>query len=145
MPLDSLSELCTPDDLNLPEPSSNDPRHRPLEISIVTPLIMTSSTQHFQQSPQMIMSPSTQHFQLSSKLNLSPFMSISWPSAHDLRTVSMYFFTITPIGPLPQITTDQMGWRGQLKRIKTRLNGPGQMGLTDLYLWAKEKASPSLV
>ena len=32
-----------------------------------------------------------------------------------------------------------------LKRIKTRPNGPSQMGLMDLYPWAKEKASPSLV
>ena len=32
-----------------------------------------------------------------------------------------------------------------LKRIKTRPDGLGQMGLTDLYSWAKEKASPSLV
>ena len=33
MPLDSLSELCTHDDLILPKPSSIDPRHCPLEIS----------------------------------------------------------------------------------------------------------------
>ena len=34
-----------------------------------------------------------------------------------------------------------------LKRIKTktRPDGPGQVGLTDLYPWAKEKSSPSLV
>ena len=32
-----------------------------------------------------------------------------------------------------------------VKRIKTRSDGPGQIGLTDLYPWAKEKASPSLV
>ena len=34
-----------------------------------------------------------------------------------------------------------------MKRIKTktRPDGPGQVGLTDLYLWAKEKSSPSLV
>ena len=33
----------------------------------------------------------------------------------------------------------------KMKRIKTRPDGPGQMGLTDLYSWAKEKVSPSLV
>ena len=55
------------------------------------------------------------------------------------------YLTVTPIGPLPQIATDQMGWRGQLKRIKTRPDGPRQMGLTDLCPWAKEKTSPSLV
>ena len=77
MPLDSLSEFCTPDDLILPEPSSHEPCHRPLEISTVTP---------------MIMSPSTQHFQPPSKLNLSPFMSVSRPSTHEHRTVSMYLF-----------------------------------------------------
>ena len=31
-----------------------------------------------------------------------------------------------------------------LKRIKTRPNGPGQMGLTGLYPWVEEKASPSI-
>ena len=29
-----------------------------------------------------------------------------------------------------------------MKRIKTRPNGLGQMGLTDLYPWAKEKGKP---
>ena len=84
MPLDSLLELCTPDDLILPEPSSNDPRHRPLEISTVTP---------------MIMSPSTQHLQPLSKLNLSPFMSVSRPSTHEHGTVSMYLFDRHPNWP----------------------------------------------
>ena len=81
MPMDNLSEFCTPDDLIFPELSSHKPCHRPLEISTVTPLIM---------------SPSTQHFQLSSKLNLSPFMSVSRPSTHEHRTVSMYLFDRHP-------------------------------------------------
>ena len=29
------------------------------------------------------------------------------------------YLTVTPISPLLQVVTDQMGWRGQLKRIKT--------------------------
>ena len=81
MPMDNLSEFCTPDDLIFLEPSSHKPCHRPLEISTVTPLIM---------------SPSTQHFQPSSKLNLSPFMSVSRPSTHEHRTVSMYLFNRHP-------------------------------------------------
>ena len=79
--MDNLPEFCTPDDLIFPEPSSHKPCHRLLEISTVTPLIM---------------SPSTQHFQPSSKLNLSPFMSVSQPSTHEHRTVSMYLFDRHP-------------------------------------------------
>ena len=79
--MDNLSEFCTPDDLIFLEPSSHKPCHRPLEISTVTPLIM---------------SPSTQHFQPSSKLNLSPFMSVSQLSTHEHRTVSMYLFDRHP-------------------------------------------------
>ena len=120
MPLDSLSKLCTPDDLILPEPSSNDPRHRPLEISIVTPLIMTSSTQHFQQSPQMIMSSSTQHFQPSSKLNLSPFMSVSQPSTHEHRIVSMYLFDRHPNWPLSAYSDGSNGVKGATKEDKSK-------------------------
>ena len=30
-----------------------------------------------------------------------------------------------------------------LKWIKTRPDGPGQMSLTDIYLWAEQKASSS--
>ena len=32
-----------------------------------------------------------------------------------------------------------------MKRIKTRPDGPSQMGLTDLYPWAEEKVSPTPV
>ena len=81
MPLDSLSEFCTPDDVILPEPSSHKLCHRPLEISIVTPLIML---------------PSTQHFRPSSNLYLSSFMSVSRPSTHEHQTVSMYLFDRHP-------------------------------------------------
>ena len=81
MPMDNLLEFCTPDDLIFPEPSSHKPCHRPLEISTVTPLIMSLSTQHFQPS---------------SKLNLSPFMSVYRPSTHEHRTVSMYLFDRHP-------------------------------------------------
>ena len=33
----------------------------------------------------------------------------------------------------------------RMKRIKTKPDGLGQMDLTDLYPWAEEKASPSLI
>ena len=82
--MDNLLEFCTPDDLIFPEPSSHKPCHRPLEISTVTPLIMSLSTQHFQPS---------------SKLNLSPFMSVSRPSTHEHRTISMYLFDRHPNWP----------------------------------------------
>ena len=105
MPLDSLSELCTLDDLILPEPSSNDPRHRPLEISTVTPLIMTLSTQHFQPS---------------SKLNLSPFMSVSRPSTHEHRIVSMYLFDRHPNWPLSAYNDGPNGVKGATKEDKSK-------------------------
>ena len=120
MPLDRLSELCTLDDLILPEPSSNDPHHRPLEISTVTPLIMTLSTQHFQPSPQMIMSPSTQHFEPSSKLNLSPFMSVSQPSTHEHRTVSMYLFDRHPNWPPFADSDGPNGVKGATEKDKSK-------------------------
>ena len=85
MLLGSLSELCTPDNLILFEPSSHKPCHRLLDISTVIPLIV---------------SPSTQHFQPSSKLNLSPFMSISRPSTHGHRTVNVYLFDRHPNRPI---------------------------------------------
>ena len=90
MPLGNLSEFCTPDDLILPEPSSHKPCHHSLEVSTVIPLIM---------------SPSTQHFQPSSKLNLSPFMSVSRPSNHEHRIVSMYLFDCHPNWP-PSVDSD---------------------------------------
>ena len=49
------------------------------------------------------------------------------------------YLTITPIGPLSQIKTDQNGWRGQLKRIKMRSDGPGKMGLTDPCPWVEKR------
>ena len=49
------------------------------------------------------------------------------------------YLTVTPIGPLSQIKTDQNGWRGQLKRIKTRPDGPDQMGLTDPCPWVEKR------
>ena len=63
----------------------------------------------------------------------------------NIELLACICLTVTSIGPLPQTATDQMGWRGQLKMIKTKPDGPGQMGLTDLYPWAKEKTSPSFV
>ena len=90
MPLGSLSEFCTPDDFILPEPSSHKPCHHLLEVSTVIPLIM---------------SPFTQHFQPSSKLNLSPFMSVSRPSNHEHRIVSMYLFDCHPNWP-PSVDSD---------------------------------------
>ena len=84
MPLDNLSEFCTPNGLILPEPSSHKPCHRSLEISTVTPLIMSLSTQHFQPS---------------SKLYLSPFMSVFRPSTHEHQTVSMYLSNCHPNWP----------------------------------------------
>ena len=50
-------------------------------------------------------------------LNLVSFMSVSHLSTHEHQTVSINL-TVTPIGSLLQTATDQMGWRGQLKRIK---------------------------
>ena len=118
MPLDSLSELCTPDDLNLPEPSSNDPHHRPLEISTVTLLIL---------------SPSTQHFQPSAKLNLSPFMSVSRPSTHGHRTVSMYLFDRHRNWPLSADSDRPNGVKGATEENKNKnkarrawTGGPGE-------------------
>ena len=105
MPMDNLSEFCTPDDLILPEPSSHKPCHRSLEISTVTPLIM---------------SPSTQHFQPSSKLNLSPFMSVSQPSTHEHRTVRMYLFDRHP-NCLPSADSDRLnGVKGATKEDKNK-------------------------
>ena len=103
MPLDSLSEFCTPDDLILPEPSSHEPCHRPLEISTVTPLIL---------------SPSTQHFQPSAKLNLSPFMSVSRPSTHEHRTVSMYLFDRHPNWPPSAESNKPNGMKGATEEDK---------------------------
>ena len=54
------------------------------------------------------------------------------------------YLTVTLIAPLA-VSDGPKGVKGQLKRIKTRPDGPGQMGLTDLYPWAEEKASPSLI
>ena len=82
-------------------------------------------------------------FQPSSQLSLSPFMSIFQPSTHVHRSVSLCLFDHHPNWPPLQLAMDQKEWRGQLKRIKTRPDGPGQMGLMDLYPWAEEKASPS--
>ena len=105
MPLNSLLELRTPDDLILPEPSSNDPRHRLLEISIVTP---------------MIMSPFIQHFQPSSKLNLSPFMSVSRLSTHEHRTVNMCLFDRHPNWP-PSTDSDRPnGVKGATEEDKNK-------------------------
>ena len=105
MPLDSLSEFCTPDDLILPELSSHEPCHRLLEISTVTP---------------MIMSPSTQHFQPPSKLNLSPFMSVSRPSTHEHRTVSMYLFD-RHLNWLPSADSDEPnGVKGATEEDKNK-------------------------
>ena len=105
MPLDSLSKLCTPDDLNLPEPSCNDPHHRPLEISTVTPLILSLSTQHFQPS---------------AKLNLSPFMSVSRPSTHEHRTVNMYLFDRHPNWPLFADSDGPNGVKGATEEDKSK-------------------------
>ena len=105
MPLNSLSELRTPDDLILPEPSSNDPRHRPLEISTVT---------------SMIMSPFAQHFQPSSKLNLSPFMSVSRPSTHEHRTISMCLFDCHPNWPPSADSNEPNGVKGATEEDKNK-------------------------
>ena len=101
----SLSEFCKPDDLILPEPSSHKPCHRPLEISTITPLIM---------------SPSTQHFQPSSKLNLSPFMSVSRPSTHEHRTISMYLYDCHPNWPLFVDNDGPNGVKGAAEEDKNR-------------------------
>ena len=105
MPMDNLSEFCTPDDLIFLEPSSHKPCHRPLEISTVTPLIM---------------SPSTQHFQPSSKLNLSPFMSVSRPSTHEHRTVSMYLFDRHPNWLLSADSDGPNGVKGATEEDKNK-------------------------
>ena len=49
------------------------------------------------------------------------------------------YLIVTPIGSLSQIKTNQKRWRGQLKRIKMRSNGPGKMGLTDPCPWAEKR------
>ena len=57
----------------------------------------------------------------------------------NIESSAYNYLTVTPISPLSQIKTDQKGWRGQLKRIKTRPNGPGKMGLTDPCPWAEKR------
>ena len=97
--------LYQPIYLILPEPSSNDPRHCPLEISTVTLLII---------------SPSTQHFQPSSKLNLSPFMSVSQLSTHEHRTVNMYLFDHHPNWPPSADSDGPNGVKGATKEDKSK-------------------------
>ena len=57
----------------------------------------------------------------------------------DIELSSYNPLTVTLISPFSQITTDQKGWRLQLKRIKMKPDGPCKMGLTDPCPWAKER------
>ena len=116
MPLDSLSEFCTPEDFILPEPSSHKPCYRPLEISTITPLIM---------------SPSTQHFQPSSKLNLSPFMSVSRSSTHEHRTVSMYLFNRHHNWPPSTDSDGPNGVKGATEGDKNKNKNKARRAWTD--------------
>ena len=65
----------------------------------------------YQTVTMLIVSPSTQYSQM------SPFTYVSIHHPHEHWTVDITL-TVTLIGPLAQKAMDQMGWRGQLKKIK---------------------------
>ena len=77
----------------------------------------------------LIVLPSTQRFQSSSKLNLSPFMSISRPSTHGHRTVSVYLFDCHPNWPPFADNDEPNGVNGATEQDKNKArrawsNGP---------------------
>ena len=91
----------------------------------------------FQTTCQMFVYLTTSAFSTVNPLTLSP-------STQSFQPSTCNFLTVTLIGPFFLITMDQKGWRGQLKRIKMKLDGPCKMGLTDPCLWADKRQAQFL-
>ena len=72
-------------------------------------------------------------------------MSISRPSTHDHRTVSMYLFDCHPNWP-PSVDNDGLkGVKGATEEDKNKARQAWSYGPDGSIPWAKEMASPSLV
>ena len=91
-------------------PSTRDFNRHPIDYDTIYTAFSTVTP--------MIMSPSTHHFQPSSKLNLSPFMSVSRPSTHEHRTVSMYLFDRHPNWPPSAESNKPNGMKGAIEEDK---------------------------
>ena len=102
----SLSDLYSPDSVILHKPSSKGPRHRQLYGS---------------DRPYWLCHRPLSIYNRHLSLIFSPFTSISHPSPHEHWIVRI-ILTVTLIAPMHKKSTDQRGWRGQLKRIKTEGN-----------------------